>query len=81
MDLARAVLGELVEELVRKRRSPVLDGPSIPNFSRAAFEIAERTSKSSFTLAMDPSGRTTPPWLVPVCTEIFRIPVRGPRAF
>ena len=27
-----------------------------------------RVSKSIATVAMDPSGRGMPPWLVPVCT-------------
>jgi len=31
-------------------------------------------SKSTATLAIEPSGRTMPPWLVPVCTETLLRP-------
>jgi len=74
VNLDRLTLGELRERFRRQRRRAVLDRATESYFLRASSESACSASRSSFTLAIEPSGRTTPPWLVPVCTEIFEMP-------
>src|SRR5213592_730690 len=57
--------------------APCCTAPPRRYVARAAADRARSASRSSCTLAIEPSGSTTPPWLVPVCTEILLIPAYG----
>ncbi len=54
--------------------APCCTAPASPYSLRAIFEMARIASKSIETFATVPSGRTTPPWEVPVLMEIFETP-------
>src|SRR2546425_675759 len=58
--------------------APCCTAPPSPYRARASRDSVCSASRSSWTLAIEPSGSTTPPWLVPVWTEILLIPTYGP---
>src|SRR5213083_1553554 len=60
--------------------APCCTAPPSPYRARASRDSVCSASRSSWTLAIEPSGSTTPPWLVPVWTEILLIPTYGPPA-
>ena len=78
MDLGGLDSREVVEGVGGQRAGAVLHRAGQPVCSRATLLSASSVSRSSFTSAMEPSGSTTPPWDVPVCTEILLMPASLP---
>jgi hypothetical protein len=71
---------EVAERVRGKRAGAVLDRTGEPVLLPRDPRQAARAWRSSFTSAMEPSGSTTPPCDVPVCTEILLIPSCRPSA-
>ena len=67
--------GNLSKASLGRVEAPCCTAPPIPYSSCAILDSCPRVSKSSLTLAIEPSGKTTPPCVVPVCTLIFEIPL------
>jgi hypothetical protein len=59
MDLDRFAGG--AERVGGSVDAPCCTAPPMPYFSRASFDNALSASRSMFTLAIEPSGSTTPP--------------------
>jgi len=75
VDLDRLALGEVAERVGRQRRSPMLHraaqtvlAPRVGGQGLEGIEVELDLGDRSV-------GSTTPPWLVPVCTEILLMPV------
>ena len=77
---AVSIRGKLPKALDGSVLAPCCTAPASPYSSRAALDSAASAWRSSFTSAIEPSGSTTPPCEVPVCTEILLMPVGPPRA-